>query len=183
MRRPALALLAVALGPSVLSAQASASAAPAPSPRFGVEAIHGNWKVVTDYLTRAAEQMPEADYAFKAAPTVRSFGEIIGHVAGSQNMFCAAALGEKVPAEDDIEKNVKGKAALVAALKKSTEYCNRAYAQADAALGASLMMFGQQMNRMSVLAMNAVHNGEHYGNVVTYLRIKGMVPPSSQPGQ
>ena len=181
MRRLAVALLAAALSPAALSAQAASS--PAPSPRLGVAAIETNWTVVTGYLTRAAEQMPEAEYAFKAAPTVRSFGEIIGHVAGSQNMFCAAALGEKVPAEDEVEKNVKGKAALVEALKKSTEYCNRAYAQADAALGANLTMFGQQMNRMSVLAMNAVHNGEHYGNLVTYLRIKGMVPPSSQPGQ
>ena len=183
MRRPVFALLAIALVPSALSAQAAASAAPAPSPRFGVEAIHGNWKVVTDYLTRAAEQMPEADYAFKAAPTVRSCAEVIGHVAGSQNMFCAAALGEKVPAEDEIEKNVKGKAALVAALKKSNEYCERAHAQTDAALVPTLTLFGQQFNRMGVLALNAVHHGEHYGQLVTYLRIKGMVPPSSQPAQ
>jgi len=185
MRRPLFALLAAALVPSVVTAQAAGGAAPAPAPtpRFGVAAIHGNWKVVTDYVTRAAEQMPEADYGFMAAPTVRTFGEVVGHVAGSQNMFCAAALGEKVPAEDDIEKNVKGKAALVAALKKSNDYCERAYAQTDAALTPTLTLFGQQMNRMSVLALNAVHNGEHYGQMVTYLRIKGMVPPSSQPAQ
>ena len=185
-----LLILALAAGlvPGTLSAQsATARATPsktgAPKPSFGAAAIRENWQVVTRYIIRAAEQVGEADYAFKATPDVRSFGELFGHVAGSQNMFCAMVLGEEVPAEDAVEKGTAGKAALVAALKQSTEYCARAYARDDAALGETLQVFGQTRSRMSVLAMNAVHNGEHYGNIVTYMRLKGMVPPSSQPGQ
>ncbi len=184
MRHALLPLLLVAtLTPAALAGQSAQARPAAASARLGVEAIKGSWATVTDYVTRAAEQMPEADYAFKPTPAVRSFAEQIGHVAGSQNMFCALALGEKAPAEDAVERSVKDKAGLVAALKKSTEYCARAYAQTDAALAAGATFFGQEMNRMAVLSLNAVHNGEHYGNLVTYLRIRGMVPPSSQPRQ
>src|SRR4051812_29911515 len=68
------------------------------------------WQGISAYIVQSAEQMPEADYAYKPVATVRTFGQLIGHVAGSQNMFCAAALGEKQPAENDIEKNVTTKA-------------------------------------------------------------------------
>jgi len=189
MPRPLLILaLAAGLVPATLSAQSAAAKAEpaktgAPKPSFGASAIRENWQVVTQYIVRAAEQVSEADYAFKPTPEVRSFGELFGHIAGSQNMFCAMVLGEEVPAEDAVEKGTAGKTALVAALKQSTEYCARAYARDDAALTETLQVFGQERNRMSVLAMNAVHNGEHYGNIVTYLRLKGMVPPSSQRGQ
>ena len=93
-------------------------------------AINGTqmaWGLMTRYFTAAAEQMPESDYGYKPVPTVRSFGEMVGHVAGAQYMFCAAVLGEPQKSEDDIEKSAKTKAALVAALKASNEYCARAY--------------------------------------------------------
>ncbi len=180
MRRPLLMLVALAaLVPGALRAQAATPA----KASLGADAIRGNWDMVTGYIIRAAEQVPEADYGFKPTPEVRSFGELFGHVAGAQDMFCSLALGEPAPAEDAVEKAATGKAALVAALRKSTENCNRAYQQADAALAGSVQVFGMTRTRMGVLAMNAVHNGEHYGNIVTYLRIKGMVPPSSQRGQ
>ena len=87
------------------------------------------WEDVADYLVQSAMDMPAEKYAFKPTPAVRSFGEIIGHVAGSQNMFCAMALGEKPPAEDAVEKAATTKEALVAALKASNDYCRKAYAQ------------------------------------------------------
>jgi uncharacterized damage-inducible protein DinB len=152
-----------------------------PPTNFAVSATGSAWKNVTDYLQKAAEQFPESDYAYKPTPEVRSFGELIGHVAGSQKMFCAAALGEEQPAEDAVEKSAKSKAALVAALKESSEYCTRAYAQTDMQAQSMVKMFGQQMSKLDVLVMNATHDNEHYGNIVTYMRLKGMVPPSSQP--
>lgn len=176
--RPVLVTLLIAgFVPSTAAAQ---NAAPADA-RLGVEAIRGTWNMATSYVTRAAEEMSEADYAFAPTPAVRTFGQLVGHIAGAQNMFCALALGETAPAEDEVEKSATTKAALVAALKKSTEYCERAYAQTDATLAGRTQFFGQNVNRMYVLSLNAVHNGEHYGNIVTYMRIKGMVPPSSQP--
>src|SRR5687768_1879811 len=167
--------------PLLFATPAAAQQAASANPAVAVTAAKGMWEAMTNYITAAAEQMPEADYAFRPAPNVRTFGEMIGHVAGAQAMICAAALGEKGGAEDDIEKTAKTKAALIAALRNTTQYCQRAYAQADASTAASTTLFGRSMPRMNALAMNATHNAEHYGNLVTYLRIRGMVPPSSQP--
>jgi uncharacterized damage-inducible protein DinB len=124
--------------------------------------------------------MSEADYAYKPVATVRTVGELVGHVAGAQNMFCAIALGETPKSEDDIEKSAKTKAALVAALKASNDYCAKAYALSDANAAAMTKLFGSDRSKMFVLQLNAAHVGEHYGNMVTYMRMKGMVPPSSQ---
>lgn len=175
MKRFILLLLVVVVAP------AQAQQAVASNPGLGVGAVKGMWQAMTNYIIAAAEQMPEKDYAFRPTHDVRTFGEMLGHVAGAQAMICAAALGEKGGAEDDIEKTAKTKAALVAALKTTTQYCQRAYAQTDAATGAATTLFGNSMPRMNALAMNATHNAEHYGNLVTYLRIRGMTPPSSQP--
>jgi len=171
----------VLLLPFVFAAPAAAQQAVSANQALGVGAVKGMWQAMTNYIITAAEQMPEKDYAFRPTHDVRTFGEMVGHVAGAQAMICAAALGEKGGAEDDIEKTAKTKAALVAALKTTTQYCQRAYAQTDAASAATTTLFGNSMPRMNALAMNATHNAEHYGNLVTYLRIRGMVPPSSQP--
>ncbi|HEY7393894.1 MAG TPA: DinB family protein [Gemmatimonadaceae bacterium] len=142
-----------------------------------------NWEGNRDYITQSAADVPENLYSFRPTPDVRTFGEIIGHVAGAQSMFCAIVLGEKVPAEDAVEKTAKTKAALVDALKKSNEYCARAYAITDQAAVAMVDMFGQQRSKLYALMMNASHNAEHYGNLVTYMRINKIVPPSSRPGR
>ena len=174
MRIPSIAVLAVTAAP--LFAQAK----PALSP---VADVRDLWKQATAYIVESANDMPEAKYSFKPTESVRSFGELIGHVAGSQAMFCAIALGEKPPAEDAVEKGAKTKAALIAALKASNTACEKAYAQADAALGAKVDVFGQQKSRLYALMMNATHDNEHYGNIITYLRINGLVPPSSKPAK
>lgn len=138
------------------------------------------WEGVTEYITRAAEQLPQEKYGYKPTDNVRTFGELIGHIAGAQNLICAAALGEPQRAEDEIEKSVSTKAGLVGALKASTNYCRRAYSQSDTEAAGETTLFGSAHTRIYALTMNAVHNGEHYGNIVTYLRLLGMVPPSSQ---
>jgi len=145
-----------------------------------VSGLQMTWGMMTGYITRAAEQMPESDYSYKPVATVRTFGEMIGHVAGAQNMICAAALGDPQKSEDDIEKSAKTKAALVAALKASNEYCAKAYQMSDAATAGMTKLFGQDRSKAFALSLNATHVGEHYGNLVTYMRMKGMVPPSSQ---
>jgi uncharacterized damage-inducible protein DinB len=174
MKRFVLVLMVVAT-PAMAQKKTPATGSP------GVAALRSMWESQSGFLLRAAEQMPEADYTFKPVESVRSFGQLIGHVAGSQNAICAAALGEPAKSEDDIEKSTTAKADLVAALRASSDHCRKAYAQSDAAAAGSTTLFGQKQSRMWALALNATHDGEHYGNAVTYLRIKGMVPPSSQP--
>src|SRR5215212_4802779 len=139
------------------------------------------WKGIIVNLNQAADELPEAMYAYRPIDGVRSFGELFAHVAGSQRMFCAMALGEKVLDEADVEKAAKTKAAIVAALKESNTYCERAYTQADSKLTGQVDVFGQQHPKFYALILNASHDGEHYGNVVTYMRMNKLVPPSSRP--
>jgi len=127
--------------------------------------------------------MDEANYAFKPVDSVRTFGQILAHVAGASYVFCAAAKGEKSPfSEDHFEKSATGKAAIVKAVDDSIAYCDTAYAALTDATGAEsvTLPFGMGTGpRSSPLIMNFGHLQEHYGNLVTYFRIKGMVPPSS----
>jgi uncharacterized damage-inducible protein DinB len=156
---------------------AQAPSAPANPAVAGTKAV---FDMMSRNLVRAAEQVSEADYSFRPVETVRTFGQIIGHVAGANYMFCAAALGDPPRGEDDIEKTKTTKSELVAALKASNEYCARAYAMSDSQVGGTTKLFGQDMSKMFTISLNAAHVGEHYGNIVTYMRMKGMVPPSSQ---
>ena len=170
---------AVLIFAAALVSRPTTAAAQAPKDP-AMAALYSNWQGQIDFITKAAEEMTEADYAYKPVATVRSFGELIGHVAGSQDLICAAVLGEKQPAEDAIEKTAKTKAALLAALKASTAHCMKAYNIPAASGTATIDMFGSKSTKLGALALNAVHDGEHYGNIVTYMRMKGMVPPSSR---
>lgn len=146
----------------------------------GVAANGAMFRQMSGYIAQVAGELSEADYAFRPTDAVRTFGQLIGHVAGANYMFCALALGEPARGEGDIEKTATTKAALVAAIKAANEYCARAYTMTDEQAAPRVTVFGQQQTKMFVLALNAAHNAEHYGNIVTYMRIKGMVPPSSR---
>jgi uncharacterized damage-inducible protein DinB len=139
------------------------------------------WKSNISNVNAAADELSEALYAYRPTPDVRTFGELFAHIAGSQKMYCAMALGEKAPEEDVVEKGAKTKAAIVAALKQSNTYCERAYTQQDNDLKAPVDIFGQQHPRFYALLANASHDAEHYGNIVTYMRLNKLVPPSSRP--
>jgi len=135
---------------------------------------------VKGILVRSADKMPEENYGFKPVDTVRSYGQIIGHVADAQYLFCSLALGEKGPGLD-IEHTKTSKADLVAALNTAFAYCDKAYdSMTDASAVQTIKLFGNDAPRMSALIVNNMHNMEHYGNLVTYMRIKGIVPPSSE---
>ncbi len=128
-----------------------------------------------------AEKMPEENYSFRPVPEVRSFGQLVGHIADASNRFCAVVLGDPAPTTS-IEQTKTTKADLVKALKDAVAYCNKAYAGMTDVKGAELVkFFGRDVPKLSVLTLNAAHTNEHYGNMVTYMRIKGIVPPSSEP--
>ena len=138
-------------------------------------------KQVTAWIERAAEKMPEEEYAFKPDPAVRSFGQIVGHIADADYLFCSIVLGEKNPSPG-IEKTKTTKAELTSALHDAFAYCSRAYdTLTDSAATETVKAFGQERNKLGALWFNASHNLEHYGNLVVYMRLKGIVPPSSEP--
>jgi len=153
--------------------------APAAAQGSAVSGLGAAYHAVHGFVVGAAEAMPEANYSFKPTPEVRSFGQLIGHIANANYMFCSTATGEKSPNAEDFEK-VADKAALVAAVKASFDYCTKAHGMTDAKGVESISLFGMDMNRLGVLAFNTAHDYEHYGNIVTYMRLKGLVPPSSQ---
>ncbi|HXY04210.1 MAG TPA: DinB family protein [Terriglobales bacterium] len=131
-------------------------------------------------LLRSAEKMPEENYNFKPVDTVRTYGQIIGHLADAQYLFCSTASGEKNPGLN-IEKTKSSKADLVAALKDGFAYCDKVYdSVTDAAATQPVKFFGNDLPKFAVLSINIGHNMEHYGNLVTYMRIKGIVPPTSE---
>ena len=135
---------------------------------------------VKDILLRSAEKVPEENYSFKPTEAVRSFGQIIGHVADAQYIFCSKALGETSPTPK-IEQSKTSKADLIAALKDAFAYCDKAYdGMTDASATQMVKLFGNDAPRLAALTVNNMHNMEHYGNLVTYMRLKNIVPPSSE---
>jgi hypothetical protein len=169
-----LAFVVLLAIPSVAGAQA-----PAPSADPISQSIRNAWAGAKRNITESADQMPEADYAFKPVDSVRSFGAILAHVAGANYVFCAPARNEKSPYEEDyFEKSTKTKAEVIKALNDSIAYCDAAYTSlTDKTAGETI---SGSVARAQRLISNAGHLQEHYGNLVTYFRIKGMVPPSSR---
>ena len=167
---------------NIVWAQAPAPAAgsdPGNLTRFsrGVKARYDNIK---RDVVEAAEAVPEAEYSFKPTPAVRTFGEIIGHIADTQNFFCGVAAGSNPQYADTLEKTAKTKDDLVKGLKDSMTKCDDAYAKTDAANALSLVKAGKSdALRAMILLDNVSHDNEHYGNIVTYMRLKGHVPPST----
>jgi len=136
--------------------------------------------LVKTNVVRSADKMPEENYGFKATDEVRSFGQLIGHVADAQYGFCSAVLGEKNPGLG-IEKSKTSKADLVKALGEAFAYCDKAYdGMTDAHAADAMKFFGRDTTKLGVLTFNTAHTMEHYGNIVTYMRLKNLVPPSSE---
>jgi uncharacterized damage-inducible protein DinB len=137
------------------------------------------YAAVKNDILRSAEKMPEENYAFKPALRVRTFGQILGHVAEEQYYYCGAVKGEQKAV--DVEKAKTSKTDLLAALRESFAYCDTAYdGLTDAAAVAMVQAGGSRRTRLRILWGNTVHDSSHYGNLVTYLRIKGLVPPSTE---
>lgn len=171
--------LLILLG-TLIPGAAMAQQMPMASSAGGVGAVRPIYEMNKSWLTRSAEQMPESNYSFKPTPEVRSFGQIIGHVANAQYMICSAAKGEANPSKADFEKTT-AKADLVTALKDSFTYCDAAYQMPDTkAMEDATPIETMKGSRLWALMFNLSHDSEHYGNIVTYLRLKGLVPPSSQ---
>ena len=142
--------------------------------------LKNDYKTVRDYVIRAAEKMPEADYGFKPSPDVRTFAQQIAHVADDQYNLCAPAKGEtRQAAYTAIESSLSKKAELIVALKDAFAYCDSVYESLTDASGAEPAL-GRNRNRFAMLNWNLWHTWEHYGNMVVYLRMKGLIPPSSE---
>jgi uncharacterized damage-inducible protein DinB len=164
----AFCLIAVAL---------TASAAEAQIPAPHIAEARQRYTTVRDNLQKAAEAMPEENYAFKPTPDIRSFGELIAHVADAQMAICGGAVGKP---KRGTAASKTSKADLVAALKESSAGCDAIFdgtTEANAATPAS--MGPMKTSRLGLLEYNIGHDMEEYGYLAVYLRLKGIVPPTS----
>ena len=173
-------LAAAAFGQSGRADQATS-----PPPSAGavlVRLAQGAWAGAKRNIVESADQMPEADYSFKPVDTVRTFGQIMAHVADSNYFYCARSKGEAPPVPDGtLEKTATTKAAIVKALGESVAYCDAVYAALTPTSAVETVKAGNnQIPRVQPLFGNVSHNVEHYGNLVTYFRMKKMVPPSTK---
>ena len=141
--------------------------------------------LVKTNIVKAAEKMPAEDYSFRPTLDIRSYAELIAHAADANYLFCSASLGEKSPSpgvEESVKKDsAKTKAFIIENLAASFAYCDKAFAALDEKNASDpVKFFGQDRARIGVLSFETSHLFEHYGNIVTYLRLKKIVPPSSE---
>src|SRR3954454_13449750 len=174
--------IAISTTAMILCASLGWAQTPATTDSGYTATLRNSWNSVKRYVISSAEKMPEANYAFKPTPDVRSFGELIGHLANEHYLLCSPLKGEKNPMADvDFEKKT-AKADLVKAINDSNAYCDAAYAAAkDDPKTITSFSEGRRDTPFRVMLLNVTHDNEHYGNIITYLRMKGLVPPSSTP--
>jgi uncharacterized damage-inducible protein DinB len=174
-----LLVAALVAAPSLALAQA-APAAPQTFTLSG-NGVRG-YQNIERNLLEAAEKMPEADYAFKPTAEVRPFGQLVAHVALSQFGTCAALKGDAAPPhKDDKEETTRSKSELVALFKESTAYCDPVLTVLKDEDMAVLTKAGQNQVAKGLFLLGTVtHGNEMYGTMSVYLRLKGLVPPSTE---
>jgi uncharacterized damage-inducible protein DinB len=176
-----ICLAGIAIPSAAQTSDGGADQALSMSMAGSAKAMHA---IIRRDLAEAADAMPADEYAFKPTPQVRSFGELIGHVANANFYFCSQAKGEKSPATQNYERGAD-KAAIAKGLKDSLAYCDEVFASTtDANFSQPVKVAGPggsgtATTRGLVLMFNTTHQNEHYGNVIVYMRLKGHVPPST----
>ena len=165
------------VAPIVAHSQQAPAAAPTSAPSTA-DAIRAYYNGVKNNILKAADKMPDDAYDFKPTPEQRSFGGWIAHVADAQTAGCSRVLGApKTPSAG----SKTTKADLVAALKDSFDTCDAAYAGlTDMNSNDTVQSFRGPTTRLASLAGNVVHDNECYGSMAVYMRLKGIVPPSSE---
>jgi uncharacterized damage-inducible protein DinB len=148
----------------VPAASSFGQTAPDKAPDVATELRNG-FNEVNDWIVKSAEMVPAEKYNYKPVDTVRTFGQLIAHVTDSYNFFCARGAGNKVEYSDAVEKAGTDKDTLLPKLKEAVGKCNAAYSSST--------------SQFRPLFTNIGHTSLHYGNIITYLRMMGMKPPSS----
>ena len=177
-----LSLLSVfTLAASAAFAQAPAPAAPAPQKISLATGLQRSYNGIKLNLTEMSTKMPEADYAFQPTKDVRTFGQLMGHAANAQFNACSVVKGEANPNQGIDNEKKATKAEFVKALADSFAYCDGAFAALTDASAVEFVKQGQNEVARAVPLANLVgHSNEVYGTAVPYMRLKGLVPPSTE---
>jgi uncharacterized damage-inducible protein DinB len=149
---------------AVLGASTLAQSAPEKAPDLSTQ-MGGAFNEVNGWVTKAAEAVPADKYNYRPVDTVRTFGQLIAHITDSYNYFCAQGVGNKVEWSEAVEKGATDKDTLLPKLKEAVGKCNAAYSSGNP--------------QLRPLFTNIGHTNLHYGNIITYMRMIGLKPPSS----
>ena len=156
---------------------AAATLLPAQENPLSTEAKQA-FNTIKNNLIKMAEKMPADAYAFKPTPEIRTFGALVGHVADSEMRTCSTLNGA---AKQLGASKMTGKDELVAALKSASEECDKAYGSLTDAEAAKIIEGPRgKRSKLGMLVGNTTHANEEYGYMAVYLRLKGIVPPSSE---
>jgi hypothetical protein len=166
--------------PMGMSTQAPPTGAQTPANPLVAEAKQAADRVANNLL-KMAEKMPEELYGFQAVPEIRTFAGTLGHTIDSRMRTCAGLTGSTAQLN---AANMKAKAELVAAMKSSIAECDKAFAGLTDASVVQLVAGarGGARSRMTTLYGMIAHDNEEYGYLAVQLRLKGIVPPSSEGG-
>lgn len=165
----------------LFTAVACAQDAPAPANPL-VTVSKGMFAISKNDVLRSLDKVSDDLWSYQPTKEVRTFGQLFAHIADGQYEFCGVA-GEGHSLSKNIEKTATNKADVSAALKDAFQYCDDVYAKmTDADATQMVSFFGRKITKLGVMDFNFAHNMEHYGNLVTYMRLKGIVPPSSEQG-
>ena len=176
-------ILAGAMALASLSTLMSTAPASAQATDPTVASVKAIYEEVKGYITKSAAQVPEDKYKFQPTKEVRTMGQLFGHIANASAMFCNTAGGMNAGGPASDAEKMTSKADLQKALAAGFAACDHAFMMINAKTASeSVTLFGQKHSRIGALAFNNAHLFEHYGNLVTYMRINGMVPPSSAGG-
>ena len=147
-----------------------------------IASVKTTYELVKGYITKAAAQVPEATYKYQPTKEVRTMGQLFGHIANANGMICGSASGTKPASSGDAEK-LATKAEIQKALAASFAACDQAFTTITPSNAHEpVKLFGMAHTRIGAMAFNNAHDFEHYGNIVTYMRMNGLVPPSSGGG-
>lgn len=168
----------------LLTALLQQPAAPAPDTSTNVGTVVSTYRSIKNFVLRSAEKMPPEHFAFAPSPDVRPFGQVLAHIVDANYLLCSPPLGEPSPNGSEMQKTENAKldrAPMLERLKESFAWCDRAYDMlTEGNAGDTLALMNTKRPRLGVLWFHISHAFEHYGNLVTYMRIKGIVPPSSE---
>jgi uncharacterized damage-inducible protein DinB len=167
---------------ALLVASAAFAQPPAPGPVGIATGLQRAYAQMKTNLTQAADKMSEADYAFKPVPEIRSFGGQLAHVAQFHYLFCAGAKGVANPNQENIEQTKTTKADVVKALADSFAFCDDAFSSLTDATAVETVTQGRGgPTARAVLLTNLIaHDNEEYGIITVYMRLKSLVPPSTE---
>lgn len=178
MKRIIFAGLAAVLGTGLMAAQAPAAGAPTPGP---AGEVMGSYNRLKPFILKAADVMPSDMYGYKPTPEIRSFARVVNHITEAQSQTCSALLGTKFDAAVMVPSDTADKATVMAGLKASFDLCDKAYATVSDANVGEMMKAGQRSrSRIGLAWGNVSHDNEQYAQLATYLRLKGLVPPSAE---